>query len=645
MTYMYPSFARINVENVARYNIKYAVYRYDEVSDYFSNKENEGEGRRKKRTTLALFVPGNGGSYEQVRSLGHTTYALRVADSEAFKREKHHREQSHTYDDAIEWYAMDFNGESAALSADAVEAQIRTTREVLENFILEKRSNADVIGTIEVQDEEISSVVLVIGHSMGGLVAKHAVNSIHLQKLIARNGTRRRLVVITLATPHAFHPSAFSLSVFLNHAWRKTNEKGGNIASLFSISGGVRDWQVSGNDAAYIVRDNRHRGRQVEIQTVKSRISCDHLAICWCKQVVLSLGVTMRGIIMSSANETHFRNNQFLSGHEYLSSIPKFMRWPNFDEKKSIFIDPLSIESTDEDVNGRKYFFGSNLPRRHVLDNVSSLLVARTPNIVSAAIFWHVLFHTTTTENEFDARKKIDRIFDVLFPAFYLIFPFNKCISISAAEVKALMLEKHVAFVTLTVLASGYSVAKIAHSVVYALLSQLLKARREKHEKKTSSKTIQNYVAAKSISFYVAFSLAAPMLMHAYLIILKCAKKIKEKEKACLSNLAHSCCTSMWISLLLLPSFLMQLIDKRHPFGTWSLIDSFAAFFSALPLALARKSGGTNSDRSKMSSQIIAVIVFRFLALCACAASAGAGMTSLVHIGVVFADTCSHLFS
>ena len=225
-----------------------------------------------------MFVPGNGGDYKQVRSIAHWSHALRrhyfqefVTTSSSAEEEEEEEEEVNNnnerfVDHYIEWYAMDFKEELSAFDADVMERQVEAARFVLENFFVKRIRNND-----ENKNEEeylVSANVVVVGHSMGGLVAKYA--AFH-KRTSSRadddddDDAISRVFVTTLATPHAFHPGAFSLSSFMNHAWRKylsllllergeknTTMKTRREVELLSVNGGIRDWQVSGIDASFV---------------------------------------------------------------------------------------------------------------------------------------------------------------------------------------------------------------------------------------------------------------------------------------------------------------------------------------------------------------------------------------------------------
>ena len=70
-----------------------------------------------------------------------------------------------------------------------------------------------------------------VGHSMGGLVAKYAAEQVVVntdkkkKKKKKKNRRIEHVHVTTLATPHAYHPGAFALSSFVNHAGGKEHQK------------------------------------------------------------------------------------------------------------------------------------------------------------------------------------------------------------------------------------------------------------------------------------------------------------------------------------------------------------------------------------------------------------------------------------
>jgi hypothetical protein len=666
MTFMRPSFHKLEFEEDVgggKLNEKYAVYRYKE-DDYYSFDDDYSNNKKKKKIkkviTLGLFVPGNGGDYKQVRSIAHWSHALRrhyfqefVTTSSSAEEEEEEEEEVNNnnerfVDHYIEWYAMDFKEELSAFDADVMERQVEAARFVLENFFVKRIRNND-----ENKNEEeylVSANVVVVGHSMGGLVAKYA--AFH-KRTSSRadddddDDAISRVFVTTLATPHAFHPGAFSLSSFMNHAWRKylsllllergeknTTMKTRREVELLSVNGGIRDWQVSGIDASFV--RVRKTDEKKNVKTVMTRTSCDHLAICWCKQVVLSLAVQLHESESKKTNATNsgedgVLNNLLLRLEE---KIPAELRWRNFftespkKERGFVFVDVLS-DKNDDNPGG--------LFNHNNLETFLSILVARTPNVASAAIFWHVMLSNGGGGGEKQKTKKsatnyFDGFSSLLALSFYFIFALMDVLSISGKEMKTLKLEPYVALATIVVLVSGLGAAKIMHAFFCKILISFASARNKTTNLRIMERMLTTMPFVFQLSLCVALSLVSPALTHAYLIVFKCVslkKKKKQKveiiDKSFATVVAHSCSASSWICILLLPSLITKVKDRNLP-GIWSLIDSCVAFASAISTIII--------GRPPASDQYF--YYYYYLSLLICSMASGAGMASIVHLGFVF---------
>ena len=267
MTYMRPGYSKIDLSESGvgffekGKGRKYDLIRYEEMDDISENGgKNKNAFMEGTKTVLALFIPGNGGDYAQVRSLAHSTHALGKYYSSSSSSSSSSSEETKRLTTKIEWYAMDFKEELSAFDADAMERQVESTRWVLEEYFGRKIFESDEDDDDDDGGGQYLKNVIVVGHSMGGLVAKYAAEQVIVNKSKLNGRRIEHVHVTTLATPHAYHPGAFALSSFANHARRKrtskkmtTSEGKKELMSVMSVSGGMRDWQVSGVDASLVL--------------------------------------------------------------------------------------------------------------------------------------------------------------------------------------------------------------------------------------------------------------------------------------------------------------------------------------------------------------------------------------------------------
>ena len=218
----------------------------------------EGEGKklqklmrdREKVTGIpVLFIPGNAGSVKQVRSLA--SVALRKA-IEDYKYKTH-----------FDYFSVDFEEEWSAFYGASLEHQTKFVSECLQRILGMYKTNGQ---------REVRSVVLV-GHSMGGLVAKAVMmhSGLDTVQLIINLATPVTPVVVADSSTQRFYDD-------LTSYWTKSRPPG---LSLVSIAGGLRDIQV---------RSGLTSDPHADINTVTEAIpgawvSADHKCIVWCKQV------------------------------------------------------------------------------------------------------------------------------------------------------------------------------------------------------------------------------------------------------------------------------------------------------------------------------------------------------------------------
>ena len=140
-------------------------------------------------------------------------------------------------------YACDFRGEWSAFDGRIVRRQARFAKRVAK--ILAKRH---------------SSQVVVVGHSMGGVVG-----------LLAADATKTISAVVALAAPLAAHPFAFERH--LAGIYPLPLE-----TPLAKISGGPRDWQAPSWLVGGIEASSLPGAAHIN--------SVDHQCACWCNELI-----------------------------------------------------------------------------------------------------------------------------------------------------------------------------------------------------------------------------------------------------------------------------------------------------------------------------------------------------------------------
>ncbi|XP_037395467.1 GPI inositol-deacylase [Pygocentrus nattereri] len=257
MTYMFeqPEYRRIQLpRRVARQYPAYGLYLYGEG---LYAQETRG---LKLTGAPVLFLPGNAGSYKQARSLG--SVALRKAEN---------------LDGGVHMnvFTIDFNEELVALYGGSLLKQTHFLHESI-RVILRLYKNCP---------DPPSSVVLV-GHSMGGVVARALFT-------LPRFNPRLVSLILTQASPH--HAPVISLDPYIlefyssvRQRWAAGAEDLRNVTVL-SVGGGYRDYQVRSGLTALSCPSDDHNKLSVVVTAVpRTWVSTDHLSIVWCKELVLA---------------------------------------------------------------------------------------------------------------------------------------------------------------------------------------------------------------------------------------------------------------------------------------------------------------------------------------------------------------------
>ena len=161
-----------------------------------------------------MFIPGNAGSFRQVRSLASVALRKAIEDTK--------------YKIHFDYFAVDFVEEYSALHGGTLEAQA--------DFV--RRSIEAILGLYEGRQKS----VILIGHSVGGLIAK----ALFMDETF---DPKTVLTIITLATPHTMPVinTDYYIDNFyskIDSYWNSTRPSALDHVLLVSIGGGINDIQV-----------------------------------------------------------------------------------------------------------------------------------------------------------------------------------------------------------------------------------------------------------------------------------------------------------------------------------------------------------------------------------------------------------------
>ncbi|PVU96625.1 hypothetical protein BB559_002335 [Furculomyces boomerangus] len=335
MSYMHPYYIRQgkpNEESWSKYSKKYALYLYREGGLDF----NEEAFR-----IPILFIPGHAGSYKQARSLAR---ASAEAHSELLKNNPDIALQGNI---GLDYFTVDLNEELTALHGRSLQEQAEFVNESIKYILSLYKNNRKRFLTFPGSEDlpDVESVIIV-GHSMGGLVARAAVAS--------KNHIKGSVnTLITLSTPHVSPTVSLDSLVsktykFVNKVWYemgKRNEMENMV--LVSIVGGNMDGMIN-SDLAYVEgllpKNNGFTAMTSSVRGVW--LSMDHQSILWCRQLVQALARALVDIIdAKSSTQTksakvrlEILKQRFLSGDSGLitnnTNLKLGFKKPGFKVKK-----------------------------------------------------------------------------------------------------------------------------------------------------------------------------------------------------------------------------------------------------------------------------------------------------------------------
>lgn len=200
-----------------------------------------------------LFVPGNAGSYQQIRSLASTCIRRQIQLIEALK---------------FVFYTIDFGGQLSGLSGDLIEDQTRFVHQSLEQI---KRMHPSHLNGI-----------ILLGHSVGGFISK----SLFALPDFDHNSIP---ILISLAGPLVkpyltFDSKMHELYENTNNHWKKHSSSMRNTLSI-SISGGHSDRLVP----THLSMDPQFDLSLTSDAIADVWLSTDHVSILWCRELVFKL--------------------------------------------------------------------------------------------------------------------------------------------------------------------------------------------------------------------------------------------------------------------------------------------------------------------------------------------------------------------
>lgn len=249
------------------------------------------DGKLALTGTPVVFVPGNAGSFRQVRSLAGT--ASRIWwELPGVKRKGVGNSQEGARN--LDFFTIDFNDDFSAFHGQTLLDQSEYLADCI-RFILSLYQQKR-----EGPDRSDPTSVVVVAHSMGGIVARAAFLHPHYQ-------SHSISTLITIATPHILPPVSVDKGVeavydAITKYWRLGyNLPGGGDEDgtkaqeelrdtiLISISGGLSDITIASETSSLVslLPASGSNGFTVFTTSIPGvNTPVDHLAMLWCNQLM-----------------------------------------------------------------------------------------------------------------------------------------------------------------------------------------------------------------------------------------------------------------------------------------------------------------------------------------------------------------------
>ncbi|KPV77424.1 uncharacterized protein RHOBADRAFT_51279 [Rhodotorula graminis WP1] len=320
MSFMSPAFAHLSGfgrEFTRLGNGPWGLYLYREAGwddDPFVD-DGRGGDRLRLSGTPVLFVPGNAGSFRQVRSLASAASRTWLEVPGVKRKAVATRDGAASLD----FFTLDFNDDFSAFHGQTLLDQAEYTADCIRYILsLYAHHEDDPPGRDRRPDP---TAVIVVGHSMGGIVARAAFLNPHYQ-------SHSISTLITFATPHVVPPVTVDAGVdrvysAINSYWRSAYELSSSPSSspgssppsydaisppspalrnfrapphdelrdlvLISIAGGLSDVTIASESVslASLVPSSGDNGFTVFTTAIPGvQTPVDHLAILWCQQLM-----------------------------------------------------------------------------------------------------------------------------------------------------------------------------------------------------------------------------------------------------------------------------------------------------------------------------------------------------------------------
>ena len=262
-----------------------------------------------------LFIPGNAGSYKQVRPIAAET-------ANYFHHDLQHDDNVITAGVRnLDFFTVDFNEDITAFHGQTLLDQAEYLNEAV-RYILSLYSDPQRVARESHIPDPTS--VIILGHSMGGVVARTMLVQPNYQ-------TNSINTIVTMSAPHARPPVTFDSQIVdiydqINDYWRHAYaQKWANNnplwhVTLISIAGGNLDTIVPSDYASLESLVPQTHGFTVFTTGIPNIwTSMDHQAILWCDQFRKVISKTLYEVIdVHRASQTKPRADRMRVFEKYL---------------------------------------------------------------------------------------------------------------------------------------------------------------------------------------------------------------------------------------------------------------------------------------------------------------------------------------
>ena len=349
MAYMYPSYKRLHGFDLehTRFAKKYSLYLYREQTIDFTDTP---------QGVPVLFVPGNAGSYKQIRPIAAEAAAqfqeLVKLDASILDEGKR----------SLDFFTVDFNEDFSAFHGQTMLDQAEYLNSAI-TYILSMYSDARKSPSDQSLPDPMS--VIILGHSMGGIVARTMqIMPNYLPKSIN--------TIITMSTPHALPPAPFDSQIQsiyrdINSYWYESFSSDVNAlqdVSLVSIAGGGLDTIVSSDYSSIKTIVPLSNGFTIFTSTIPHAwTSADHQAILWCDQFrrVLARAILETVDVRRASQTTPIGKRITILRNHLLSRLDRQDYGPTVSDGFPVSFDSLEVRKTHVVKNIRELQTGHQM--------------------------------------------------------------------------------------------------------------------------------------------------------------------------------------------------------------------------------------------------------------------------------------------